>query len=277
LICQGAPDTLTTTNLARWAAISIGPSGRAWELLYLLTLRDLKLRYQDTVFGLLWSLMKPLALGAVLYVALSKFVRIQVDEPYHLVLLTGLFPWVWFQTSLFLATPCFANGGALLKKVPFPRVVLPFSTVLTAGIHFLLTIPVLIILLGISGRHPSATWLLGIPLLATVQLALLMGAALLLASIDVFLRDLQHLIEVLLTLLFYLSPILYPLELIPDRWQPVMLANPLTSLIDAWRDLLLYNALPGVDLWPALLYAAGALLLGGEVFRRLEPGFADAL
>lgn len=221
-------------------------------------------------------MMKPLALGAVLFVALKQFVRIQVED-YHLVLLTGLFPWVWFQTSLFLATPSIANGGALLKKVPFPRIVLPLSTILTTGFHFLLTIPVLVILLAISGRHPSAAWLLGIPILAAVQLALLMGAALLLASIDVFLRDLQHLIEVFLTLLFYLSPIFYPLDLVPDRWRPVVLLNPLASLIDAWRDLFLYNAMPGFDIWPAVLYALGALILGGEVFRRLEPGFADAL
>src|SRR3989304_9750104 len=125
-------------------AITLRPAGRTWELLYLLTLRDLKLRYQDTVLGFLWSLMKPLALGAVLFVAMKQFVRVDVAD-YHLVLLTGLFPWVWFQTSVLLATPAFAANGALLKKVPFPRVVLPFSTGLNAGVHFLLTIPVLLI------------------------------------------------------------------------------------------------------------------------------------
>jgi lipopolysaccharide transport system permease protein len=257
-------------------AISIRPAGRTWELLYLLTLRDLKLRYQDTALGLLWSLMKPLALGAVLYVALSTFVRIDVDD-YHLVLLTALFPWVWFQTSVLLATPAFAANGALLKKVPFPRVVLPFSTVLNGGVHFLLTIPILIILLAVSGRHPNATWIIGIPLLALLQLALLMGVIMVLASVDVFFRDLEHLTEVLLNLLFYVTPILYPLSLVPDRWEPVLLINPLTSLIEAWRDLFMNNALPGADLWPALVFTAAALVFGRETFRRLEPGFADAL
>ena len=245
-------------------------------MLYLLTRRELKLRYQDTALGFLWSLVKPLALGAVLYVALKQFVRIDVED-YHLVLLTGLFPWVWFQTSVFLATPSFAANGALIKKVPFPRFVLPFSTILNNGVHFLLTIPILIILLAVSGRHPSATWLIGIPMLAVVQLALLMGTILLLASIDVFFRDLEHLIEVFLTLLFYVTPILYPLDLVPERWEPALLVNPLTSLIEAWRSLFMDNALPSADLWPALLFSAGALLVGGTVFRRLEPGFADAL
>lgn len=245
-------------------------------MLYLLTLRDLKLRYQDTVLGLLWSLMKPLALGAVLFVALKQFVRIDVED-YHLVLLTGLFPWVWFQTSVLLATPSFASNGALLKKVPFPRVVLPFSTILNNGVHFLLTIPVLIILLGVSGRHPDATWLLAIPILAVVQLALLMGVILIVASIDVFFRDLEHLIEVFLNLLFYVTPVLYPLDLVPDRWEPVLLINPLTSLIEAWRELFLNNSLPGAELWPALVFTLGAVAIGMETFRRLESGFADAL
>ena len=257
--------------------MSVRPTGRAWELLYLLTLRDLKLRYQDTALGFLWSLMKPLALGAVLYVALSQFVRIRVEEDYHLVLLTALFPWVWFQASVLLASASFASNGALLKKVPFPRFVLPVSTVLNNGIHFLLSIPILVILLALSDRHPNASWLLGIPILAAVQLALLLGVILLVASVDVFFRDLEHLVEVFLNLLFYVTPILYPLDLVPERWEPALLANPLTSLIEAWRELFMNNTLPGADLWPALLFAVGLLALGGATFRRLEAGFADAL
>ena len=245
-------------------------------MLYLLTLRDFKLRYQDTALGFLWSLLKPLALGGVLFVALKQFVRIDVEN-YHLVLLTGLFPWVWFQSSVFMATPSFAANGALIKKVRFPRFVLPFSTIINNGVHFLITIPVLVILFAFSDRQPSATWLIGIPILITLQLALLMGTILLLASIDVFFRDLEHLVEVVLTLLFYGTPILYPFELVPDRWRPVLLMNPLTSLIGAWRSLFLENSLPGADLWPALLFSLGALLVGGTVFLRLEPRFADAL
>jgi ABC-type polysaccharide/polyol phosphate export permease len=258
-------------------ATSLRPNRRTVELLYLLTLRDLKLRYQDTALGFIWSLVKPLALGAVLFVALKQFVRIRVDEDYHLVLLTALFPWVWFQTSVLLATPSFAGNGALLTKVPFPRVVLPFSTILNNGVHFLLTIPVLVILLAIDGRYPSATWLIGLPVLGAVQLALLFGIVLFIASIDVHFRDLEHLIEVFLTLLFYLSPVFYPFELVPERWRPLMRVNPLSTLLEGWRDLFLHNSLPGLDLWPAALFAAGALAIGWTAYRRLEPGFADAL
>ena len=252
-------------------------TGRTWDLLYLFTLRDLKLRYQDTILGFLWSLMKPLALGVVLSVALQTFVRIEVNEPYHLILLTALFPWVWFQTSVLLATASFAVNGALIKKVQFPRYILPFATVLNNGLHFLLTVPILIILLAIDGRYPDATWLIGIPMLAALQLALLMGIILIVASLNVFFRDLEHLVEVLLTLLFYLSPILYPLSKVPERWHPLLQINPMTSLVEAWRGLFMNNTLPGTDIWPALLFAAASLVMGILIFRRLDPGFADAL
>ena len=244
--------------------------------MYLFTRRDLKLRYQDTALGLLWSLIKPLTIGAVLYVVLSKFIRIRVDD-YHLVLLSALFPWIWFQTSVLLGTSSFRANAALIKKVPFPRFVLPFSTILNNGIHFLIAIPILVILLAVSGQYPSATWLIGVPILVLLQAALLMGTLLLVASIDVFFRDLEHLVEVVLFMLLYASPILYPLDLVPDGWRPIMLINPLTSLIEAWRGLFLRNELPGLDIWPALLFTTGALVLGWLVFRRLEPGFADAL
>ncbi len=255
---------------------TIVPSSRAWELLYLLTRRDLKLRYQDTALGFLWSMLSPLAFGAVLYVALGKFVRIDVEN-YHLVLLAALFPWIWFQNSVFLGTGSFAGNRELIKKVLFPRFVLPFSLVINNGILFLLTIPVYIVLLGVSGDAPGIEWVLGVPMLVVVQLGLLMGTILILASVDVFFRDLEHLVEIMLRMLFYATPILYPLHLVPDRWKPVLLINPMASLVESWRELLLDNTLPGLDLWPALVYTVLVLPIGFAVFRRLERGFADAL
>lgn len=249
---------------------------RAWELLYLLTQRELKLRYQDTALGFLWSLIKPLLLGAVLYVALKQFVRIDVED-YHLVLLSGLFPWIWFQSSVLIATGSFTMNGGLIKKMRFPRFVLPFSTILNNGIHFLITIPIMIFMLLISDKAPGPIWIVAVPLLTLLQMALLMGVVLIAASVDVFFRDLEHLMEVFLNLLFYVTPIIYPLSFVPDEYQPLLRINPLTSLIESWRELFLNNSLPITDLWPTLLWTAGLLAVGTVVFRRLEGGFADAL
>jgi len=250
---------------------------RASELLYLLTLRELKLRYQDTVFGFLWSLIRPLLQGAVLYVVLSKFIRIDVED-YGLVLLVGLFPWTWFQTSLTIAVASFASNGALIKKVYFPRFVLPLSTVMNNGVQYAVSIPVLFVLLAIGGYTPDWTWIIGIPYLLAVQAVLIMGLVLFIASLDVYFRDLEHLTDVFVGLIwFYLTPVIYPLSIVPDKYHDWMLLNPMTALIEGWRDLFLDGRLPGAELWPALAFAAGFAALGTFSFRKLEGGFADAL
>ncbi|HZP58144.1 MAG TPA: ABC transporter permease [Dehalococcoidia bacterium] len=250
---------------------------RAWELLYLLTLRELKLRYQDTFFGFLWSLIRPLLQGAVLFVVLKKFIRIDVED-YHLVLLAGLFPWTWFQTSLVIAVASFASNGALIKKVYFPRFVLPLATVMNNGVQYALSIPVLVLLLLVSGYTPDWTWLVGIPLLLAVEAVLIMGIVLLIASLDVYFRDLEHLTDVFVGLIwFYLTPVIYPLSIVPEKYHDWVLLNPMASLIEGWRDLFLHNQLPGADLWPALAFAGGIAAVGSLSFRTMQGGFADAL
>ena len=158
-----------------WPLIVSAQYRRSWELLYLLTARDLKLRYQDTVLGFVWSVLKPLLLGLVLYVVLKHVIRVHTNAPYQLVLLTALFPWTWFQTSTMMAAPAIANNGNLIKKVHFPRYVLPFATVTNNLVHFLLTLPIITIFILASGRHPSWSWLVGIPILTALELALLLG------------------------------------------------------------------------------------------------------
>jgi ABC-type polysaccharide/polyol phosphate export permease len=250
---------------------------RAWELIYLLTLRELKLRYQDTFFGFLWSLIRPLLQGAVLFIVLRKFIRIDVVD-YHLVLLAGLFPWTWFQTSLLLAVGSFAGNGALIKKVYFPRFVLPLATVLNNGVQYAFSIPVMVLLLLVGGYTPNWTWLIGIPYLLLVEAVLIMGVVLLIASIDVYFRDLEHLTDVFVGLIwFYLTPVIYPLSIVPAKYHDLVLLNPMASLIEGWRQLFLHNQLPGADMWPALVFAGAIAALGSLSFNKLQGGFADAL
>jgi ABC-type polysaccharide/polyol phosphate export permease len=162
--------------------------------------------------------------------------------------------------------------------VYFPRFVLPLATVLNNGVQYGFSIPVLMILLAIGGYTPSWTWLIGIPYLLAVQALLIMGIVLFLASLDVYFRDLEHLTDVFVGLIwFYLTPVIYPLEIVPERYHDLLLLNPMASLIEGWRDLFLHNTIPGAELWPALVFSAGIAAIGSFSFRRLEGGFADAL
>jgi len=259
--------------------LNLAQLARTWDLLLLMTVREVKLRYQGTILGFLWTLAKPLLFALVFSFALNYVLGIRAPggAPYVLFLLSALFPWIWFQSSIQFSAASFSNNAPLLKKVYFPRFVLPLSAVTSQLFHFVLSIPILVLLLVIWDYIPGPAWLLGLPLLVAIQLLILAGLVLLVASFNVFLRDLEHLIEVLMTLWMYLTPILYDLSRVEDKLGRVVYLNPMASLMQAWRDLFLYDRLPGVDIWPALAFAAIALVAGNIAFKSLEGQFEVAL
>ena len=261
-----------TSAPARW-----GEARHAWELLYLLTRRDLKLRYQDTVLGFFWTAAKPLVFGLVIWFALHKVLDIKTEVPYHLSLLSALLPWTLFQTSLLFSAPLIVNNGSLVKKVPFPAYVLPLATIANNTVHFLLSLPVLVVFLLLADRTPGPEWIVGVPFLLLVQLALMMGSCLMLSALDVQFRDLEHLIEVILNLMFYVTPILYEVSQIPHPYDDIVKLNPLVGLIEGWRELLVSNQLPGLEILPALGLTVLIVAAGSWVFSRLRPTFADYL
>ncbi|MGH7753839.1 MAG: ABC transporter permease [Gemmatimonadales bacterium] len=257
------------------AAIPAQRSARnGFELLTALTSRDLRLRYQGSFFGWAWSLVRPLALGLILSFALDTVLGTGITAAF---LLTGLFPWFWFQGSVQGATTAFAGNGGLLKKVRFPRAVLPLSIVMGATLQFLLALPVLAAFLIIDGNEPDPVWLVGVPLLFAVQLALSCGVALFVATVTVFFRDLEHITEVLLTLLFYGTPIIYSADRVPDGYQWVLDINPLAPVMEGWRDVLLDGELPGANFAFAIGLTLVAVLVGWWTFRNFEDAFADVV
>jgi lipopolysaccharide transport system permease protein len=243
------------------------------ELVRALTGRDLRLRYQGSVFGWAWSLARPLALGLILSFALGKVLGTGITAEF---LLAGLFPWFWFQSSVQSASGVFVGNAGLLKKVRFPRVVLPLSAVLGNTLQFLLAMPVLAGFLVFSGHEPSVAWL-ALPLVFAVQFALTAGLALFVASVTVFFRDLEHIVEVLLNLLFYATPIIYAASQVPDGYTWVTRVNPLAPLAQAWRDILLDGQWPSGELWYSVGLTLVVAVAGWFTFRRLEDGFADVL
>jgi ABC-type polysaccharide/polyol phosphate export permease len=243
------------------------------ELVGALTSREMRLRYQGSIFGWAWSLAKPLALGLVLSFALGKVLKTGITAEF---LLAGLFPWFWFQSSVSAASGSFIGNAGLLKKVRFPRAVLPLSAVLGNALQFLLSLPVLFVFLVAGGHEPAVEWL-ALPVVFALQFVLIAGLALFVASVTVYFRDLEHIIEVLLSLLFYATPIIYAADAVPDGYTWVTQVNPLAPLAEGWRDILLNGAWPSADLWYSVGLTAVVVTLGWFAFRRLEDGFADVL
>ncbi|MGE5596816.1 MAG: ABC transporter permease [Hyphomicrobiales bacterium] len=244
------------------------------ELLAALTSRDLRLRYQGSLFGWLWTLARPLALGGILSFALGTVLSAGISD-YPVFLLVGLFPWFWFQGGVQAASTSFVGNGGLLKKVRFPRAVLPLSALLAHTLQFLLALPVLFVFLLAYGHNPQWIWLAGVPLLFATQLLLIAGIGLFVATITVFFRDLEHITEVLLSLLFYATPILYNVDRIPDRYGWIVWVNPLAPIAEGWRLVFLQSEWPHEEFLAGLALSLVALALGAVVYYALEDRFAD--
>ena len=253
-----------------------GEWARAWDLLFALTTRELILRYRGTVLGYVWWVARPLALGLLLWFAMRKVLAVDVPH-YPLFIMTGLFPWFWFSSAVSESTSVLVAHGPLVKKVVFPRAILPLSSSVGNAAQFVLTLPVLLIFVLVGGVGAEPMWLVGIPFLVLLQFLLTVGIGMTLSALNVFFRDIAPLVEVTLTMLFYASAVIFPLDQVPGAMKPFLLANPLTSLMEGWRTVLLDGAFPGWEIWSAIGLAVLVTVVGVVIFRSLERHVADAL
>lgn len=248
----------------------------AWDLLLVLLRTELKLRYRGTSLGIVWSLANPVAFALVLNIAFQHVLKMQIDH-YALFILSALFPWQWLTNSLGTGCAVFVNNASLVKKLPFPRFALCGAVVLGDFVHFLFTLPVLLLLVLWEGVPLDPfVWLVGLPLVLAVQTLLVMALVTILASVNAYLRDLEQLVRVLLLLLFYVTPVLYPYSMIPPRLQWIVYANPLAPIIVSWRALALEGTLSpwiAVAALQALVFGVLAVLF----YRRLAGRLAEVV
>lgn len=264
-----------------------------WEyrsLLHNLIVRDLKVRYKNSVLGIVWSLLNPLLMMLVFTVVFTVFWPSEVEN-FAAFILVGLLPWNLFQASLMSGTQSIVSNGHLIKKVYFPREVLPISVVLSETVNFLIALLVLFPVLWLSGI-PITIHALWLPIILVIQVCFTIGLALLFSTLNVFYRDMGMVLEVGLLAGFFLTPIFYPMDFIPTAktiWgitlpvhRLVRWVNPMASLIDSYRTVL-YGTIQGhPPAAPALDFtlrtAVTALLIlwiGWYVFRRYNGRFGE--
>jgi lipopolysaccharide transport system permease protein len=246
------------------------------DLLTVLVSKELRLRYRGTTFGIIWSLANPVVFALVLYVAFRKVFQVDIAH-YPLFILTALFPWQWLSNSLNASSLLFISNSALIKKLPFPTFALCAAVVVTDMVHFLVTIPVIGVVRWLSlGEGPPVIWLVGVPLLLIVQSVTLFGAVMVIATWNAFLRDLEQLIRVTLLLLFYVTPILFPVSMVPESLHWLLVVNPVGPLVIAWRSLLA-DGLLGPYVLVAAAYGVGALLIAVPVYRSMSWRLAEVV
>ena len=249
-------------------------------LIQTLVARELKARYRGSVLGFFWSFVNPLLLltvyTIVFSVVLPGFRGVEV-EPYALFLFCGLLPWTWFSSALLESANSLVAGGNLIKKVLFPAEILPIVAVLSNMFHFFFALPILAVFLAFYARPMQLIELAWFPVVVLVQLMLTLGLAFMLSAMTVHFRDLRDLLGNLLTLWFFLTPIIYPMAMVPEAGKIIMDLNQFAHLAISYQEVLFYDGPFGH--WRWLLELAGAsvamLLVGFALFDRLRDSFAE--
>lgn len=255
------------------------------NLLLTLTGRELKARYRGSVLGYLWSLVNPILLLAV-YTFVFSYVFHPRDEsvaPYGLFLITGLFPWIWFQTSLVEATASLLANAGLIRKATFPAEILPIVPVLANLVHLAFALPVITTafwVFHLRGYPVGGPAGLLLPVITLVQLPMVAGLALGLSALNAHFKDVKDILNNVLALLFFLTPILYRLPSLAayPEIQWVVRLNPLTPFTTAYQQAVFDARVPEAGLWLAMLgVSLGSWALGAGIFDRLRETLVEAV
>jgi len=246
------------------------------QLIRSLVAKDLKLKYRGSVLGFVWSLVSPLLMLGVYTFAFTVVLRNET-EGFVFLLLVGILAWNFFVGSLVMSTGAIVDNAGLLKSVLFPRAVLPIASVMFNFAQYVLTagvlLPVMVVIYGV----PITPLFLLYPVFLFLQLCFITGLALALSAAAAHLRDTRHLLDIALQVLFWTTPIVWPLTLVLDRWWgPYVVLSPMSPFIVAYQRILYYGAWPGPRLTAvAIVYALGALAIGTAIFLRSDRRFSE--
>jgi ABC-type polysaccharide/polyol phosphate export permease len=252
---------------------------RRRELLWHMTIRHLRGQYKQSVLGYAWAFVNPLSLMLVMTLVFSTILRFpsEGDVPYPLFQFVGLLPWIFFSSALLSGTEAVVGASSLVTKVYFPREVLPTAAVLTKLVDLGFGMIILFGLMVYYGEPPALTawWL---PILFSIHMIFVLGLTLPLSALNLFFHDVRFLVGVAITLWFYLTPVLYSVDLVPEKYQFLYDINPNSLFINAYRRVLLHGDDPGLEkVLLGLLIAVGTFLVGYYLFKKMEPAFADRI
>lgn len=244
------------------------------ELLKTNVQKEIKGKYKGSFLGVLWSFLNPLLMVLVYALVFPYIMRTNVDN-YLVYLITGVIPWNFFTTCITTGCNCVWINGGIIKKVYFPREILPISVVTAGLINFLISC-VIILLFVLFGGIGFSIQLLWLPLIAIIQSALSLGLLFILSAINVYVRDIEYLVGFLLNLLFYATPILYTADMFPESIRWVLYLNPMTTIIESYRNVFYYQQSPALtSLMIVFAVSFMILIIGYLIFKKLERGFAE--
>ena len=246
------------------------------ELLKTNVQKEVRGKYKNSFLGILWSFLNPLLQLAVYSIIFGSLLG-GGNPTYHIYVCVALIPWTYFTSAVQQADYTIISNGNIIKKVYFPRAILPISVATSGAINFVISTIIILAFCLFSDLGLTAYALL-YPVVLLVQYILILGISFIVSSITVYIRDLEHIIGVVLMAAFYATPIVYKLEQLPTHLQAIMNLNPMTHIINAYRDIFYYQQMPDFASLGILFLISMALLVGGYfIFKKLQKGFAEEL
>jgi lipopolysaccharide transport system permease protein len=261
-----------------WQALNLKELWRYRELLWFLAVRDIKLRYKQTVLGVTWAVIQPLFTMLVFSVFFGLLARMPSDGlPYPVFVLAALLPWQLFSYALTQSSNSVVAEQRLITKVYFPRLIIPLASVLSGLVDFAIAFVLLLAMMAWYGTAPG--WgILAVPLLVLFAVATALAVGLWLAALNVKYRDFRHTIPFLTQFWMFLTPVAYPSSLVPERWRVLYGLNPMAGVVEGFRWALLGQADgPGALVLVSAVSVALLLISGLYFFRRTERSFADVI
>ena len=279
-----APPTVVIKATRGLSALQLGAVWEYRELLYFLVWRDVKVRYKQTALGVIWVLLQPLLSTLVFTVIFGILLNVPSNGlPYPIFAYAGLLPWQYFASALTRTSTNLVDNANLITKVYFPRLTIPLSGVLSSLVDFAVGVILLVVLMAFY-RIPLTTSVLLVPLFLLLAMVTALGFGLWLSALNVRYRDIKQLIPFIVQLWMYLTPVIWPVTIIPEKLRPLLALNPMTGVVSGFRWALLgdASAVTGMQA-PAALFAlsvviaVGALITGLFFFRSTERTFADII
>lgn len=260
-----------------WSTLNLRDLWRYRELIYFMTWRDLKVRYKQTLLGAGWAILRPVLTMVVFSIFFGELAKVPSDGiPYPIFTFTALLPWELFVSALSQASRSLVQNTHMVTKIYFPRLILPISSILAGLVDFLVAFLVLIGMMIYYKITPTVNvWTL--PLFLLLALITALGVGFWLSAMNVLYRDVNYVTPFLTQFWLFITPIAYPVSIIPEKWRLLYALNPMSGVVDGFRWALLGNtqSAPGPMLILSSIIAVVVLISGMYYFRRMERQFAD--
>lgn len=247
------------------------------EMIVSLTKRDLKSRYKGSVLGFLWMFLNPLLQLCVYTIVFSTIMRMGIEK-FYLFMFVALVPWLFFGSCLTAGPDVIFSQQDMVKKIYFPREVLPIAFTLSQFINMLLSFIVIFAVVFFSGVGINLVAMLYLPIVMLIEFVLGLGVTYLVSALNVYFRDLQYIMGIISMAWMYLTPVIYPVEMVPEQFVDLFYLNPMTSITIAYRDILYYGRVPEMSTLVNAVIMGGVVLVIGQItFSKLQRHFVEEL